>query len=225
MVTVEATPGEGAIFNGWRDEAGDTIFSASLTTTVNITGDRSIEAVFGVPLFPVTTKVVGNGTVTPTVAAYPLGETAVVTATAAAGWSFVDWSGDIVSTTDPVTFTVDASKVVTATFVEDVVIPDYTLTVNVVGSGTVAPTGGTYAEGTVVQMSATANAGWTFTGWSGDLTDTASSVNVTMDGNKTLTATFTSDSPTQANLTGNFTLQGWSSAANYAVPLTVNLIR
>jgi uncharacterized repeat protein (TIGR02543 family) len=69
----------------------------------------------------------------------------------------------------------------------------YTLTVNVTGSGTVAknPDNPTYASGQVVELTATPNPGYAFTGWSGDLAGTANPANITMDANKTVTATFT----------------------------------
>jgi len=69
----------------------------------------------------------------------------------------------------------------------------YTLTVNVVGNGSVSksPDQATYASGTVVTLTATADAGWTFSGWSGDLTGSTNPDTITMDGDKTVTATFT----------------------------------
>ncbi|MCB0105971.1 MAG: inorganic diphosphatase [Caldilineaceae bacterium] len=47
VVTVTATPTGETLFGGWRDEENNTIFSRELTTTVTITGDRSIVALFG----------------------------------------------------------------------------------------------------------------------------------------------------------------------------------
>jgi len=44
------------------------------------------------------------------------------------------WSGDLTSSTNPDTLTMDGDKTVTATFTQD----QYTLTVNTVGSGSVA---------------------------------------------------------------------------------------
>jgi uncharacterized repeat protein (TIGR02543 family) len=68
----------------------------------------------------------------------------------------------------------------------------YSLNVSTVGSGTVTknPDQATYTAGTPVQLTANPVAGWDFTGWSGDLTGTANPATVTMDGNKTITATF-----------------------------------
>lgn len=67
---------------------------------------------------------------------------------------------------------------------------NYSLNVNVVGSGSVTlnPAGGTYASGTVVTITASNG---TFQGWSGDLTGSANPTTITMNGNKSVTATFT----------------------------------
>ena len=69
-----------------------------------------------------------------------------------------------------------------------------TLTVSHVGSGTVVldPPGGTYDNGTVVTAAATAGAGYTFSGWSGDVSGTANPIAITMSGDRTVTATFVS---------------------------------
>lgn len=71
-------------------------------------------------------------------------------------------------------------------------VTTYTLTITPpVGSGSVAVNNsGPYQYGDVVQLTANANSGWAFTGWSGDLTGTTSPTTITMDGNITITATF-----------------------------------
>ncbi|HLO14345.1 MAG TPA: ABC transporter substrate-binding protein, partial [Anaerolineales bacterium] len=50
---------------------------------------------------------------------------------------------------------------------------------------------GKYLAGTQVTLTAHPNAAWSFTGWSGDVTSTDDPVQVTMDGDKSATATFT----------------------------------
>jgi len=42
----------------------------------------------------------------------------------------------------------------------------------------------------VVQLTATANPGWTFSGWSGDLTSSTNPDSITMNGDKFVTANF-----------------------------------
>ena len=70
----------------------------------------------------------------------------------------------------------------------------YTITtsVNPPGAGTVTlnPAGGTYTAGTMVTLTATANSGYSFSTWSGDLTGSVNPAQITMDGNKSVTAVF-----------------------------------
>jgi uncharacterized repeat protein (TIGR02543 family) len=71
--------------------------------------------------------------------------------------------------------------------------PQYTLTVNTVGNGSVTlnPAGGTYDAGTVVTLTAAPDPGWQFDSWSGDLSGSDNPAAITMNANKTVTATFT----------------------------------
>lgn len=54
----------------------------------------------------------------------------------------------------------------------------------------VSALGDRYASGTVVTVTATANTGFTFLGWSGDLNDTTAATQLTMDGDKSIQAFF-----------------------------------
>lgn len=69
----------------------------------------------------------------------------------------------------------------------------YTLSLNHVGNGqvTVNPQGSVYAYGTSVNLTAVADEGWTFSGWSDALTGSTNPAQITIDNNKTVTATFT----------------------------------
>jgi uncharacterized repeat protein (TIGR02543 family) len=93
-----------------------------------------------------------------------------------------------------------------------------TLTVAKVGNGTVTldPAGGTYDYGTVVTLTATPATGYTFTGWSGDLSGTTNPTTITMDANKTVTATFAA-LPT-------FTLTPSAGAGGTITPNTVQTV-
>jgi len=64
-----------------------------------------------------------------------------------------------------------------------------TAVANPPGAGSVAG-GGSYAVGADVEVSASAKSGWTFTGWSGDLTGTANPATIQMNGNRNVTANF-----------------------------------
>jgi uncharacterized repeat protein (TIGR02543 family) len=101
----------------------------------------------------------------------------------------------------------------------------YTLIVNTFDEGctvTINPAQETYTYGTSVQLTPVATSGWVFSGWSGDLTGTDNPATVTIDSNKTITATFertntiiatkTSDNQTYLiSLGGNITAQQMSN--------------
>ena len=74
--------------------------------------------------------------------------------------------------------------------------PLLSLDVLVLGPGTLTGTGGNYAVGTQVTLTATPNAGCRFVGWTGDVSDAAKGTNplvVTMNRDKAIRAQFTSD--------------------------------
>ncbi len=130
----------------------------------------------------------GSVTKDPDKTTYTYNEVVQLTATPDVGWSFADWSGDASGTANPLSVTMDANKAVTANYTQN----EYTLSVNIVGNGVVnkSPDQATYHHGDLVQLSAVPDAGWQFSAWSGDASGTTSPVAVTMDGNKTVTATF-----------------------------------
>jgi uncharacterized repeat protein (TIGR02543 family) len=68
----------------------------------------------------------------------------------------------------------------------------YILTISVDGNGSVAGAGA-YATDTQVELTATPDAGWSFSGWSGDLSGSTNPTVIIMDGDKSVTATFTQD--------------------------------
>ena len=68
----------------------------------------------------------------------------------------------------------------------------YTLNVSTIGDGsvTVNPLKTLYDFNEVVQLTASPNSGWTFSNWSGDLNGSNNPINLTMNGNKSVTAGF-----------------------------------
>jgi len=74
----------------------------------------------------------------------------------------------------------------------------YTLTTHVqpVGGGSVSPPGGTYDNGTTIDVVALPASGYYFSGWSGDASGTSAHISLTMNSNKDITANFTSIPPT-----------------------------
>ena len=206
VVTLTATPAAGWTFAGW---SGDLSGSAN-PQTITLDANKTVTATFTQNQYTLAVNVVGSGTVArnPDQATYGSGAVVTLTATPAAGWSFAGWSGDLSGSANPQTITLDANKTVTATFTQN----QYTLAVNVVGSGTVArnPDQATYGSGAVVTLTATPAAGWTFAGWSGDLSGSANPQTITLDANKTVTATFTDIIFADGFESGN--VSRWSSA-------------
>jgi len=143
--------------------------------------------------YTLTVNVVGSGSFlkSPDQSTYTYGTVVQLTAVADSGWTFSQWSGDLVSSLNPDNVTMDGDKVVTVTFTED----GYTLTVNVVGNGSFlkSPDQLTYTYGTVVELTAVADPGWTFSSWSEDLGGSVNPESITMDGDKVVNATFTED--------------------------------
>jgi uncharacterized repeat protein (TIGR02543 family) len=84
----------------------------------------------------------------------------------------------------------------------------YTLTTSVTGQGSVSPANGTFDEGSNVTLTATAAAGWEFSGWSGDAAGSSASTTITMNTNKSVTATFSETQVISYPLTVNVVGQG-----------------
>jgi uncharacterized delta-60 repeat protein len=141
---------------------------------------------------------------------YPDGTQVTLTASAPAGSAFTGWSGGGCSGTGTCQTTMSADKTVTATFTH-VAVPQHALVVSrdgtgagsVAGNGIACPSdcSGAYDEGTVVSLTATADAGSTFTGWTGGGCSGTGTCSVTINADRTVTATFTQATGAQRTLT------------------------
>ena len=161
----------------------------------------------------------GNGTTTPAagVHTYAEGNVVNITATPNVGYVFDSWTGDVADPNSAsTTITVDADKTVTANFTAQTY--DLTMAVDVSGGGTTTPAAGgpyVYGAGAVVDITATADSGYMFDYWTGDVADpNSASTTVTMDGDKTVTATFSEYVPsplTQDGAVSSGTVDGDSS--------------
>lgn len=147
----------------------------------------------------------GSGTVTSNVAgvycgldcaeSYASGTVVTLTATPASGGTFLGWSGGACSGTGTCIVTMSTARTVNATFTHPLIVSK-----SGSGSGAVtsSPAGincgstcaATYADGTIVTLTASPDANSTFTGWAGACSGTGA-CNVTMDDAKNVTAFFT----------------------------------
>ena len=125
--------------------------------------------------------------------AYTADTKVTLTATSAAGYRFVRWEGSVTGPSNPVMLTMNEDKNVTAVFAA--VSEEYKLTIDVIptngGSVTKTPDQNLYAAGTTVTLNANPAGGFRFTRWEGGATGTSSSVTITINGDKTITADFT----------------------------------
>lgn len=140
--------------------------------------------------YKLSVNTIGNGSVSPGSGVYAEATTVTLTATPDAGYLFSGWSGDASGSSLTTSVVMNTDKSVTATFVPETSSDQYTLTISIVGNGSVSPSGGIYDAGTIVSLIATPDVGYEFSEWSGDISGTNLSTNVTMDSNKSITATF-----------------------------------
>ena len=170
-VTMTAAAAAGWTFDHWE---GDVTGSAN-PATCQISADMHVTAVFVQQQVTLTVTAEGSGSANPSVGthSYAVGTAVMIAATAAAGWRFDHWEGDLTGAANPASLTMDADKSVKAVFVQDG--QNYTLTTAVSGTGTVDPSAGThsYASGASVTVTAAAGGGWSFDHWTGDLAGSA----------------------------------------------------
>lgn len=209
-VTLTASAASGSVFAGWSG-AG-----CSGTGVCLLTGNATVVAVFNASPNAVQLIVTKSGTGTGVVtsnpggincggacsANFPAGTTVVLAAAPSGNATFTGWSGAC-SGTGSCTVVLNGDRTVNAEFTAAPATA--LLTVNRSGDGTVTsdPAGiacGTdcaanFASGSTVTLTATPAGGATFLGWGGACSGTGPCV-VTMNGNQTVTATFTSGGTT-----------------------------
>ncbi len=169
----------------------------------------------------VNTDTSGNGSVnvTPADGPYSCEDSIEIEAVADPGWTFSDWSGywggTFDSSTNPFSDNIYESIDVTATFTQD----EYTFTTEVSpassGSVTKNPDQSTYHYDDVVGLTAVAEPGYTFDSWSGDASGTSILTNVTVQGNTSVTATFTQDEYTIETISAHGTVTLTPNQATY----------
>jgi len=188
-VQLTAIPGTGWSFSSW---SGDATGSENPIMII-MTGDKSITAIFTETEYTLTVSASptegGSVTKNPDLAHYHYNDVVQLIATASAGWSFNSWNGDLTGSTNPASITINGNMAITAIFTQN----QYTLTIIIVGSGSVDkdPEQTTYTYGTPVELTAVPTSGWSFMGWSGDLSGYVNPAIIIMDANKTVTVTFT----------------------------------
>jgi hypothetical protein len=209
QVTLTATADPGSMFTGWSGEG----CSGTGTCTVNMTVERNITATFMYNSYSLTvTKAgTGNGTVsasagtllwiggTGTATYTDYGTQVTLAAVADPSSTFIGWSGGC-SGIGSCTVVMTEARNVTATFMYNSNV--LTVTKAGTGNGSVSASAGTllwiggtgsatYTDyGTQITLTATADPGSTFTGWSGEGCSGTGTCTVTMTAARNVTATF-----------------------------------
>ncbi len=135
---------------------------------------------------------INSGSVTPPSNSYEKGQSLQMLATPAGEYIFKEWEGDLRGTSNPSTLVMDKDKVITGKFEKR----QYPLNLTIDGSGTVkeeiiaVATQSQYPSGTTVRLTPQPLEGWSFTGWSGDLTSSANPLDLKVEKAINLKATF-----------------------------------
>jgi hypothetical protein len=244
-VTLSAVPDANSTFTGWSGEG----CSGTGSCVVTMTQARGVTATFTLVPRALTVHVEGQGSMTDNPgpincagpepdtgtcgASYQHGTDVQLVAFPAANWSFTGWSGDCAGfdstpNGDPICIaSMTAARDVTATF-ERI---SRSVTVAKAGSGTGYVSSDVpgidcgpdcaegYNQGDSVVLTAVADAGSVFTGWSGDCSG-AGACNLTIDAMKSVTATFELLHTLAVTTAGSGTGQVTSDVGGIACPAT-----
>lgn len=209
VVKLTAEPRPGFVFSGWSGAC-----SGIDECQITMNSAKSVAATFApIPTYGLTVQVSGSGSVSgqgiacgaDCTESYEAGTVVRLTAVPAQGFVFSGWSGACTGA-GACSVTMDGNKTVVATFAP-APPTTYGLTVQVTGNGSVSGQGidcgadcsESYPVGTVVNLTAAPAQGFVFSGWSGACTGTGACA-VTMDSDKSVTATFVTAPPPSADL-------------------------
>lgn len=214
--TCNASAATGYRFTSWSGDCSGTSPSCTIS---NITSNKTVTANFTVTYaLAVTKNVSAGGTVISSPAgincgatcsyAFNGGQSVALTPTPANGYYFSSWSGAC-SGSEACTVTMDAAKTVNANFTA-IPVGHSVLSVTKTGLGSVtsAPVGincsgtcnATFANGTIVTLTAAPVTGYYFSGWTGACTGQGT-CKLNIDGNRSAAATFTQIPANQQLLT------------------------
>ena len=193
-VNIVATSSTGYGFVNWSvesDTSGITVTFGDIadsTTTVAIDGNVTIQSNHDIDSFTVTLETGVNGTITSpcTDQIFGYGESDTVIFTPSNGYRVI---GSTDKLPDTSIFVVIADTTIDTTFE---LFPTYTVSGTIVGNGSIIyiPEDSTADSGTSVTCIANADAGNTFSAWSGDTSNSNDTIIYTLHENKNITATF-----------------------------------
>jgi uncharacterized repeat protein (TIGR02543 family) len=217
-VVLVAVPYPGYQFVNWTGNVGAIADVNAAVTTITVNDDYSITANFAKPYSLTISSTEGGSVTTPGEGTfvYDEGDVVKLVATPDLGYGFVNWTGDVGTVANvnaaSTSITMNGGYSLTANFEE---LAEYDLTTSSTSGGSVTVPGEgtfTYYDGTVVNLVATANSGYYFINWTGDV-GTITNINaptttVTMNDNYSITANFERIPPGKVALTTSSTAGG-----------------
>jgi len=131
----------------------------------------------------------GNGWVNPASGTCFTGQEVEFSAFPAEGFQFAGWAGDVNSSDNPLTISVNSDLNLRAQF--ELIPSTYNLNISAEnGTVEILPEQEVYEEGTSISLTAVPDVGYIFESWGGDTTDSINPLTITIDGDKNITAHF-----------------------------------
>ena len=192
-VVLNATPSTEYTFFAWSGVSG-----SSTSTSIVMDSDKAVTAVFTKKRYALNILIEGEGEVNEKIIKagvstdYNSGTIIELSASPASEWVFVEWKGDFSSVENPTQISIDKPKNITAVFEKK----QYPLSIEIEGNGSVEEKiikpglANDYNSGTIIQLNAVPENGWSFLKWSGDLLSSKNPIEITVDMAKTIKAEF-----------------------------------
>ena len=190
---LNATPSAEYTFFAWSGVSG-----SSTSTSIVMDSDKAVTAVFTKKRYALNISIEGEGEVNEKIIKagvstdYNSGTIIELSASPAIEWIFVEWKGDFSEVENPTQISIDKPKNITAVFEKK----QYPLSIEIEGNGSVEEKiikpglANDYNSGTIIQLNAVPENGWSFLKWSGDLLSSKNPIEITVDMAKTIKAEF-----------------------------------
>ncbi|MDC1337610.1 CotH kinase family protein [Flavobacteriaceae bacterium] len=192
-VVLNATPSTEYTLFAWSGVSG-----SSASTSIVMDSDKAVTAVFTKKRYALNISIEGEGEVNEKIIKagvstdYNSGTIIELSASPAIEWIFVEWKGDFSEVENPTQISINKPKNITAVFEKK----QYPLSIEIEGNGSVEEKiikpglANDYNSGTIIQLNAVPENGWSFLKWSGDLLSSKNPIEITVDMAKTIKAEF-----------------------------------
>ena len=192
-VVLNAIPSAEYTFFAWSGVSG-----SSASASIVMDSDKAVTAVFTKKRYALNILIEGEGEVNEKIIKagvstdYNSGTIIELSANPASEWVFVEWKGDFSDVENPTQITINKPKNITAVFEKK----QYPLNIEIEGNGSVEEKiikpglANDYNSGTIIQLNAVPENGWSFLKWSGDLLSSKNPIEITVDMAKTIKAEF-----------------------------------